>query len=163
MNTVPITAVIDPNTAPTIVEIMFEDDDDDSGGGLPVVDPSCVPGGGGWAGDGGALLVLEPLVNVTPVVDVRPCSFNSVTREAESVAASKSSCEPTEDATASFKTSTTNSTSTPTTVCMSRRRLEVASTFVTLITRTFVGLVEMRLAIAATKATFSASMKLSSV
>jgi len=115
------------------------------------------------ASHGAYLIVVAPLVNVTPVVDVRPCALNSVTRDLESVAASKSSCLPTEDVTASFKTSTTNSTSTPTTVCMSWRRLEVASTFVILITRTFVGLVEIRLAIAATKATFSASVKLSSV
>ena len=144
MNTVPITAVNDPNTAPAIVGSMFEDEDDSE--------------------DDGVLFDMDALVvNVTPVVDVRPCAFNSAIREAESVAASESSSEPTEDATASFKTPTTNSTSTPTTVCMSWRRLEGASTFVTLFTRTLVWLVEMRLAIAATKATFSVSVKVSSV
>ena len=142
-----------PMTAPAIVRSMFEDEDDvrDSDGDSD-------------AEDGDVLIDVDALVvNVTPVVDVRPCAFNSVTSEVESVAASESSCAPTEDANASFKTSTTNSTSTPTTVCMRRRRPEVSSTFVTLMTRTLVGLVEMRLAIAATKATVSVSVKVSSV
>ena len=126
---------------------------------MSVVDPGC----GGWAADVGSGAHRGTTGQRHAGCRRKTLAFNSVTSEVESVAASESSCEPTGDATASFKTSTTNSTWTPTTVCMRRRRPEVSSTFVTLMTRTLVGLVEMRLAIAATKATFSVSVKVSSV
>jgi hypothetical protein len=153
-----------PTTAPAMAAIgELDDEETGTGGGLGNVGGRGGVGGGGRGGGcgGGGALVAAPLIRVTPVTPVKPDDCSSVTSTALLVEPNVSSCTPTEVATATLRTSTTNLTSTPTT-CVRRRR-PVAYWLITCVTRQAVGLSTRSLANAATKDARSTAANVASV